>query len=101
MTDIGPRKDANQDEIVRKCEAIGMLVEKISRFRGHSFDLLIGHNDIWLIFEIKATAKSRVTDKEKTFYDKCKRRGLPLYHVSMFEQIVGLFNYELDKRTYK
>jgi hypothetical protein len=91
------RKDLNQDEIVRQCRKVGMLVVKFSEFRGHVFDLLIGHKGIWLVFEIKKSEKEKLKESELEFWEKCSVRSLPLIHATCFKDILIGFERELNK----
>lgn len=101
MTPRSTKPDANQQEIVDKCRQAGMLIIIQSQYRGHDYDLLIGHNGLWLIFEVKQSEKSKLTDNEVIFGARCKNKGLPIYYVSSFEEIVRLFNYEKYERIIK
>ena len=61
--------DKNQPEIVKELRKKGYTVQHTHEVRGF-IDIIVGHEGKNYLFEIKQTAKHKLTEKETEFFNK-------------------------------
>ena len=102
MRQYSAKRDDNESDVVKRLEAVGCFVQKLTQGDG-VFDLLVGdrRTGMWHVMEVKDGDKPRASRKLKERQiDWISRIGnkLPRYVVENAEQAVEIIEQERARR---